>query len=74
MQIHINDATRIAEVWLTNADQQNPNTQIALKPFFEEYKAKKYTVAVFKSGAGDLYKNTESLILHNFKASCATQS
>ena len=73
MQIHINDANRIAEVWLTNADQQDPSIQDALKPFFKEYKAKKYTVAVFKSGTGDLYNNTESLILHNLKSAHAVQ-
>jgi len=67
MEININRPDRIAEVWLTNAEQQNPRTQLALRPFFEEYKAKKYTVAVFCSGSEDLKAKTAHLLLNNRK-------
>ena len=65
MEININNPDRIAEVWLTNAEKQNPFTQIALKQLFEEYKAKKYTTAVFCSGKGDLKANTAHLLMNN---------
>ena len=32
---------------------------------YTEYKAKKYVVAVFESGSGDLYENTRDLLLLN---------
>ena len=65
MEININKSDRIAEVWLTNAEKQNPFTQIALKPLFDEYKAKKYTPAVFYSGNEDLKTNTSYLLINN---------
>ena len=67
MEININKPDRIAEVWLTNAEHQNPRTQIALTPFFEEYKARKYTVAVFCSGREDLKVKTAHLLRNNRK-------
>ena len=67
MEIHINKPDRIAEVWLTNAEQQNPHTHIALTPFFEEYKARKYTEAVFCSGSEDLKVKTAHLLRNNRK-------
>ena len=67
MEVNFNHTDRIAEVWLTNAEQQNPQTQIALKSLAKEYKAKRYTVAVFRSGKGDLEGATAGLLLHNKK-------
>ena len=36
-----------------------------LNELYTEYKAKKYVVAVFESGSGDLYENTRDLLLLN---------
>jgi uncharacterized membrane protein len=64
MEININDTNRTAEFWLSNTDRRNPLTQIALDSLCDEYKAKKYTVAVFRSGNVSLKENTAHL-LHN---------
>ena len=67
MQIKVCDKNKIVEVWLTRKESSDRKLQKQLHPLYGEYKAKKYTVAVFKSGAGNLYNNTESLIFHNLK-------
>ena len=58
MEMNIHDDTQIVEIWLTNAEKTDPVLQDELKGIYAEYKAKKYMVAVFQSGQGDLYENT----------------
>ena len=41
-----------------------------LKRLYDEYKTKKYLVAVFESGEGDLYQSTLELLSYN-KQRCA---
>ncbi|MCL1903710.1 MAG: hypothetical protein FWF94_04765 [Oscillospiraceae bacterium] len=65
MEINVLKSERIAKIWLTNSEKHNPLIQNALKPLFEEYKAKKYTVAVFCSGNDDLKANTSYLLRNN---------
>ena len=65
MEMNIHDDTQIVEIWLTNAEKTDPVLQDELKGIYAEYKAKKYMVAVFQSGQGDLYENTRDLLLFN---------
>ena len=65
MKININESERIAEVWLTNSEKYNPILQEILKPLYKDYKEKKYKIALFYSGKGDLIDNTAGLLLHN---------
>lgn len=65
MEMNIHDDTQIVEIWLTNAEKTDPVLQDELKGIYAEYKAKKYMVAVFHSGQGDLYENTRDLLLFN---------
>lgn len=65
MEMNIHDDTQIVEIWLTNAEKTDPVLQNELKGIYAEYKAKKYMVAVFQSGQGDLYENTRDLLLFN---------
>lgn len=65
MQIEVADDKKDVVVWLTQAEKKDPAVQARLKEIYAEYKAKKYTVAVFYSGDQELYQNTLSLLLYN---------
>ena len=65
MEICVKDSLKIAEIWLTNAEQCDVALRDSLQSLFDEYKQKKYKVAVFESGHGDLVYNTAGLLLHN---------
>jgi len=65
MEICVKDSLKIVEIWLTNAEQGNAALRKSLQPLFDEYKQKKYKVAVFESGHGDLVDATAGLLLHN---------
>ena len=69
MEMNIHDDAQIVEIWLTNAEKTDPVLQDELKGIYAEYKAKKYMVAVFESGKGDLYENTRDLLLFNRRRS-----
>ena len=55
---------------MTNAEKNDPAVQARLKELYAKYKEKKYTVAVFHSGGGDLYQSTLDLLTYN-KRKCA---
>lgn len=67
MEIHLNQGKKIAEVWLTNADQKNSQLQEQLKSMYNDYKKRGYLVAVFRSGSQDLYRQTADLLCYNRK-------
>ena len=67
MEINVRDSNKIVEVWLTREEKQNANLRERLKPLYQEYKAKKYLVAVFESGERDLEELTGSLLGYNRK-------
>lgn len=70
MELNVHDNTKIVEVWLTNAEKNDMAVQARLNDLYAEYKEKKYTVAVFHSGSGDLYQSTRDLLVYN-KRKCA---
>ena len=63
------DNQKLVEIWLTNAEKVEPALQEILKEIYAKYKAKKYLVAVFESGTGNLYQNTWDLLLFNRRRS-----
>lgn len=65
MEINIKNDCKILEIWLTNAEKRDAALKESLKPIYAVYKSKKYTVAVFESGEGDLFEGTRDLLLHN---------
>lgn len=67
MEINVLDDKKIVEIWLTRAEQEDPALNASLKDIYAEYKQKKYTVAVFKSGDRDLYQSTLDLLSYNKK-------
>ena len=67
LEINIRDSNKIVEVWLTSEEKRNTNIREQLKPLYQEYKAKKYLVAVFESGEQNLEELTGSLLGYNRK-------
>ena len=69
MEMNVKDDQQLVEIWLTNAEKVDPVLREGLKEIYAEYKAKKYMVAVFESGTGDLYENTLALLRFNRRRS-----
>lgn len=65
MEIHVRDESRIVEVWLTKAEQQDEEVRERLKPLYQAYKRKHYLVAVFQSGEQNLADVTSDLLCYN---------
>lgn len=69
MEMNVRNDKKLVEIWLTNTEKIDPVLRERLKELYAKYKAKKYTVAVFESGKGDLYGNTRDLLLFNRRRS-----
>ena len=69
MEMNVRDDKKLVEIWLTNAEKIDPVLREGLKELYAKYKAKKYMVAVFESGKGNLYENTRDLLLYNRRRS-----
>lgn len=67
LEINVRDDNKLVEVWMTNVEQQDHALREKLKPLYQEYKRKKYLVAVFLSGANDLEQRTCDLLCYNKK-------
>lgn len=65
MKIDLNHNSKIATVWLTRAERDDPAVQRNLDALYADCKAKKYMVAVYHSGARDLGQQTTGLLLYN---------
>ena len=65
MFIRYDDAARVAEVWLSRADQQASDIQKKLDRFCAEQKSRKYKVVIFESGTKDLVEATKELLYFN---------
>ena len=64
------DDRHLVEVWLSNAEKKDTSLCDGLKRLYAEYRKKKYLIAVFESGEGDLYQSTLELLSYN-KKRCA---
>lgn len=69
MEINVRDDRKIVDIWLTNEEQQDQAIKESLKPLYQQYKAKKYTIAVFLSGSRDLAEETAALLRYNKRRS-----
>ena len=65
MEVHVKDSLKIVEIWLASTEVNNAELHRSLQPLYEKYHKKKYKVAVFESGPGDLFDSTAGLLLHN---------
>ena len=67
LEMHVDDRTKLVTIWLTNSEKRDVTLKARLKPLYQDYKAKKYTVAVFESGDRELYQSTLDLLAFNKK-------
>ena len=65
MRIHMDEEKRIAEIWLTRAESDDPAVEARLKPFYKECKDHKYLAVVYRSGRESLLETTKDLLRHN---------
>ena len=65
MELTVKDERKLVEIWLTNAEKSDPVLRTGLQSIYDKFKKKKYLVAVFESGNGDLYAQTRDLLLYN---------
>lgn len=72
MEIEMYHKAKIAAVWLTRQEQNDPAFQTQLESLYADCKAKKYTVALFRSGNSDLCQQTSSLLCYNRRRSAQT--
>ncbi len=67
MRIDVKDERKIVSIWLSSEEKNDPAIKQSLKSIYKEFKEKKYTVAVFKSGDRDLAEYTSDLVCYNRK-------
>ena len=65
MRIHMDEEKRIAEIWLTKTESDDPAVDARLKPFYKECKDHKYLAVVYRSGRESLLETTKDLLRHN---------
>ena len=65
MEINIREDRKIVDIWLTNAEKNDPVVKERLKQIYAKYAPTPYTVAVFFCGPNTLYDQTKALIQHN---------
>ena len=65
MRIHMDEEKRIAEIWLTKAESDDPAVEARLKPFYKECKDHRYLAVVYRSGRESLLETTKDLLRHN---------
>lgn len=63
----VRDDMKLVEIWLTKAESDDDVFRRKLEPIFAEYKKKKYRVAVFSSGKGDMLELTKDLLKHTLE-------
>ena len=68
MRIHMDEDKKIAEIWLTKAESDDPAVDARLKPFYKECKDHKYLAVVYRSGREDLLETTKDLLRHNLNS------
>jgi hypothetical protein len=63
----VHDDMKLVEIWLTKAESEDETVNRELAPLYAEYKKKKYRVAVFCSGKGDMLELTKDLLKHTLE-------
>ena len=67
MEVRVHKDIKLVEVWLTRQEQTDAEILKQLRQMYQDYKSRKYMVAQFHSGGGDLYAMTRDLLIFNRK-------
>ena len=65
LEFHVDNESYIVGIWLTNAEKKDDDLKKELQFVCDDYRNKKYKIAFFLSGNGNLLEYTQSLLLHN---------
>ena len=66
MEFIIDEQKKLAQVWMSHADQESVAKQLKLEKFIADCRAKKIFVCVYRSGDGDLLEKTKELLTYNY--------
>ena len=66
MEFIVDKQKKLAQVWMSHADQKSAEKQSKLDAFLADCRAKKIFVCVFESGDGNLTENTKELLTYNY--------
>ena len=67
MEVRVHEDMKLVEIWLTRQEQADNAIREQLQQMYQDYKSRKYMVAQFHSGGGDLYAFTRDLLTFNRK-------
>ena len=67
MEVRVHKDIKLVEVWLTRQEQADKVIWEQLQQMYQDYRSRKYMVAQFHSGGGDLYAITRDLLIFNRK-------
>lgn len=67
MEINVHDDSKLVDIWLTRAERNDEQFQERMKPLYQDFAEKHYTVAVFLSGDLNLEEETGELLCYNRK-------
>jgi len=67
LEVRVHEDMKLVEVWLTRQEQTDAEIREQLRQMYQDYKSRKYMVAQFHSGGGDLYAMTRDLLIFNRK-------
>ena len=73
LQIDVLDDKKIVAVWLTRAEDANEAVRARIDGLCREYRPRKYQVAVYKSGSGDLHTSVLDLRAYNKRRAAELQ-
>lgn len=65
MIIRMDPKHKLAEVWLSRADQQNPAQKKRAEAFYRQCREQKLFVATYESGSADVVETTAALLRCN---------
>lgn len=66
MIIRVDPKHKLAEVWMSRADQQNPAQKKRAEDFYRQCREQKLFVATYESGSADVAENTAALLRYNY--------
>lgn len=69
LEMHIRDDKKLVEIWLNSEEKRDTQLREKLKDVYAQFREKKYLVAVYESGEGDLYQGTLDLLRYNKRRS-----
>ena len=66
MECIIDNNRKLAQVWMSHADQASDEKQEKLRKFISDCREKKIFVCVYRSGDSDLLEKTKELLTYNY--------